>query len=255
MEQNTSSTRTTSFTAEYDSFEAALLAACERLRQLEADVRDYVPKTRAQAIEELKVRQPLDELGFAHVSEQDKADWYELRVEPYLDMGHQIRTLIGTRFIAEHAVIVMMSAALAEALINVSMQYLLAKSGKAHMFPLFDKWAVMEKWEYGPQLALGTYSFSRSSQTYCILKELIAARNAAMHYKGLLEIEGVQHFKSTSMYKRSVREQLPWLKRVANLPYSLHLHLLRHFEWGNEPSIMLGLHEPFPDLALDKDMH
>lgn len=168
-------------------------------------------------------------------------------------MGYQIRTMIGTRFIAEHAVIVMMSAALAEALINVSMQYLLAKSERAHLFPLFDKWTIMEKWEYGPLLALGTYSFSKSSQTYCILKELVSARNAAMHYKGLLEIEGVQHFKGTSMYKRSIPEQLPWLKKVANLPYSLYLHLLRHFEWGNEPAIMLGLREPFPDLALDKE--
>ncbi len=239
------------FTAEYDSFEAALLAACERLKSLENEVRDYVPKTREQAIEELNISQPLEGPGFDHISAQDKAAWYELRVEPYLEMKHQIRTLIGNRFIAEHAVIVMMSAALSEALINVSMQYLLAKSRKDHLFQLFDKWTIMEKWEFGPQLAIETYTFPKNSQTYNVLKDLVTARNAAMHYKGLLEIEGITYFKGKSFYKPNVPEQLPWLKKAANLPYALYFHLLQHcLGGGDHPFIMLGLDEPFPEYTI-----
>ncbi len=241
---------TSKFTAEYDSFEAALLAACERLRQLEIEVRDYVPKTREQAIEELKISQPLEGAGFDLWSTKDKASWYERQVELYLDMGYQIRILVGKRFIAEHAVILMMSAALAEALINVSMQYLLAKSGKVHMFPLFDKWSIKEKWEFGPQLAIDTYTFPRTSKTYNVLKELITARNAAIHYEGLLELEGVPYYKGKSFYKPNVPEQLPWLKKVANLPYALYFHLLQHFQWEDQPSIVLGINEPFPDCSI-----
>lgn len=244
----------TRFTAEYRSIEKALLLACARLALLEEEVRAYKSKSREEIWEEIREQYDIRSHGNIKWTDEEFDQYKNERIDIYIRPDIQMERFIDGRYEAEFITIVLTSAALVEAMINACLQYLLAKVGKNELFALVDKWTVLEKWEHGVKLVIKDFSFPKATKLWDVLKGLITVRNAALHYKPMLEIDGKRMYVGKSIFQQVVKDQMCWLKRASNLPYELH-YMLRcefakgpgRFEEHHDPHIMLMSKMPFPD--------
>lgn len=235
-------------TADYVSFEAALRMSADRLRALEEEVNNFVPRTRSEIQEETKTNSNVMFVGCMPLSYEDKKKFFARKMDSHAEAHQQIDGLVGDRLIAEYSVIVVMSAALIEAMINSILQYQLVKADRTGLFEAIDKWTLLQKWEYGPAVTSPTYSFRKAGILGETLRELVEARNAAMHCKGMLRIGAIRHFKGRSIFGPETRDVRPWLKQVANLPFDLHAFIADQLMPSEHmPYLMTGFDAPFPE--------
>lgn len=247
MPMKTTGSRSTS--GEEEAFSDALLNACSRLRTLEDDINAYVLKSKAEVKADLKQRQSIAATrdSLKHLSAPEFEAWLDTQAEVYVNPSVQYKELIGNRFRAEFVTIVLTSATLCEALINVFVAYGLAVQDHQELFTLVDKWGVKEKWEHAPKLFITDYEFPKELSLWQILCETIQSRNAVAHYKMMLKIGEDEKYKGRSIYAREYfSENLNWLKKVANLPYELNLFLVRIGREYDAPRL-LPITGPFPD--------
>jgi hypothetical protein len=79
--------------------------------------------------------------------------------------------------------IVLLSAALAEALVNSLVATGLILYGRSDLFVVFDRMDIREKWRLGPRLIDDSIHADPGDHRFGHLKELIELRNAFMHSK------------------------------------------------------------------------
>lgn len=222
--------------------------SADRLRALEEEVNRFVPRTRTETRKEISLDSNAAFVGHMPLSYDDRMKFFARQLNSEVEARKQIEALVGDRLIAEYSVIVVMSAALIEAMINSILQYQLAKADRTGLFEVIDKWTLLQKWEYGPALTSPTYSFRKAGVLGVTLRELVEARNAAMHCKGMLRIGAIRHFKGRSIFGPETRDVRPWLKQVANLPFDLHAFIADQLMPSEHmPYLMTGFDAPFPE--------
>lgn len=242
---------TSSTSADYFKIGLALRHACRRLTELEKDTEQFVPETREMVHQRLResymsMRRPDD--GPTD-EDEDLEGFLNEQADALSEHGFQIREFVRERFAAEYTVITTMSAALIEAVINVTLQYGLASTNREDLFHVVDKWTVLEKWQYGPSLFYPAYDLPKDGLLWGLMTELVAVRNATLHYKAEMYLDDTRVFKGTSIHNKSATDQLRWLKRVANLPYALQ-NKLNSYSAHSMRGSSLTCVEPFGDHSL-----
>lgn len=222
--------------------------SADRLRALEEEINTFVPRTRPEIQREINSNSNAVFVGYMPLSYEDRMKFFARQVNSEVEAHRQLEAFVGDRLIAEYSVIVVMSAALIEALINSVLQYQLAKADRTGLFDAMGKWTLLQKWEYGPVLTCPTYSFQKAGVLGETLRELVESRNATMHCKGMLSFGAIQHFKGKSIFGPEARDIRPWLKQIANLPFDLHAFLADQLMPAEQmPYLMTGFDAPFPE--------
>lgn len=115
--------------------------------------------------------------------------------------------------------VILLAAACVEAIANV---YLMIKASP-EQFKVLDSATFVEKWVVLPSLFLKDYSFPKEGVLYQDLKLLQERRNALLHLKERVSIEGKLKHKGTQP-KRAGDEDA-FIGRCGTLPQRLAAHL------------------------------
>jgi hypothetical protein len=125
------------------------------------------------------------------------------------------------RHMTQFVTVVMLAHALSEALINAVLAIGLANAGAQELFSLLEKNEFRQKWLYGPQCFASSYKFPIGTALNETLIKLSRQRNALVHLKIELTVDGNKLLKGSDFERRRFDEDRVWLKRYFSLPYDL----------------------------------
>ena len=208
-------------TAHYTYIDQALRARWNSFSALEAEMAKFVPKPieefrprRDAEIERMRVLNPdktIEDLS-AFVDGQ-----FKFSTSP--DM--QFHERFDERHITEYVSVIMLAHALSEALINAVLAIGLANAGTTELFPLLEKAEFKQKWLYGPKTFAPAYKFPIGSALHETLTMLSRQRNALVHLKIELTVDGNKVLEGTDFERKRYAEEQSWLRRYFSLPYDL----------------------------------
>jgi hypothetical protein len=208
-------------TAHYTYIDQALRAQWTPFQALEAEMAGFVPKPveefrprRDAEIERLRVLNPdktLDDLT-AFVDRQFKfATSPEWQFHEHFEQKH----------VTQFVTVIMLAHALSEALINAVLAIGLANAGSTELFPLLERSDFKQKWLYGPKSFAPDFTFPTGSALHETLTMLSRQRNALVHLKIELTVEGNKVLEGTDFERKHYAEERKWLRRYFSLPYDL----------------------------------
>jgi len=207
--------------AHYTYIDQALRARWISYSALEAEMAQFVPKPveefrprRDAEIERMRVLNPdktIEDLS-AFVDGQFKfitsPDW---QFHERFEQGHM----------TEYVAVIMLAHALSEALINAVLAIGLANAGTTELFPLLEKADFKQKWLYGPKSFAPAYQFPTGTALHETLTMLSRQRNALVHLKIELTVDGKKVLEGTDFERKHYDEEQRWLRRYFSLPYDL----------------------------------
>lgn len=129
------------------------------------------------------------------------------------------------RFEKEHTnqfvTVILLAHALSEALINAVLAIGLADAGATELFPLLERTEFKEKWLYAPKSFARDYKFPEGSALHETLVMLTRHRNALVHLKIDLTVDGSRVLKGTEFEREQYADERQWMRRYFSLPYDL----------------------------------
>lgn len=208
-------------TADYSYIEAALKARWEPFSALAAELESFVPRTIADfadyrnvELERLKKLNPTS-------SEEELLKLIDGQIQANADPGRQLWFQFADRIMAEYVTVAFLSHALAEAAINAILAIGLASSGSPELFAVVERADIKEKWVAGPKAFCPTYSLAKDGALYQTLHHLSRQRNAFVHYKIELEMNGEKRLDGSRLDRAPLSTQITWIRRFFSLPYDL----------------------------------
>lgn len=233
----------TEHTADYWYLEEALQSACNRLKNLEQEIACFTPKS----FDELYADISKAWLGVEGVRFSNPESFFAEQTKLALPKELQLRNHLGLRLEAEFVTIVVMSSALAECLINVTLQFLYANAGIKDLYSLIDRWRFNDKWLFGPRVVIPEYAFPKDSKLWEVLTQMTNVRSRALHHRVTMKINGNQVFSEKVLFSLNGNEMILLVKQIANLPYDLRCKLTELLTVDNDPPIKFRHGVPFPD--------
>jgi hypothetical protein len=210
-----------SHTAHYTYIEGALQARWQSFVALEAEMAAFIPRPIADFSDErdkeiarmceLNPSAPVEEMiAFVEhqISFRASHDW-------------QFCSRFDGRHMADYTAVVMVAHALCEALINAVLAIGLAQAKSPELFELIERADFKQKWLIGPKVLAAEYSFPRGVGMHEALIMLARQRNALVHHKIELEIDGTKVLEGSDFVRRPHDEEQRWLRRYFSLPYDL----------------------------------
>ncbi len=208
-------------TAHYTYIDAALRARWDTFCTLEAEMAEFVPKPideygshREKEIERLRILNP-DASVERLVASVDK------QIQFLSSHDWQFHELFDQRHMIGYVDVIMLSYALCEALINAILAIGLANAESVELFPLFEKADFKKKWLFGPKSFSPTYRFPHGTGLHETLVMLSRQRNALVHHKIELEVNGTKLLEGSGFERKQYDEEQRWLRRFFSLPYDL----------------------------------
>jgi len=209
------------YSAQYTYLDEALRAQWQDFSMLESEIASFVPKPmnefrsrRDAELERLCLLNPdktLEEMS-SFVDEQFK---YMMSPE------WQFRERFDRRHMTQYITVIVLSHALSEALINAVLAIGLANIGAQDIFPLLEKSEFRLKWLYAPKSFAPDYKFPVGTALNETLTMLYRQRNALVHLKIELSVEGKKLIEGTNFKRTRFDEERIWLRRYFSLPYDL----------------------------------
>lgn len=133
----------------------------------------------------------------------------------------QFQEAYDDRIMGQYVTVVMLSHALCEALINAILAVGLAKTKSTELFAVLDKVDFKQKWLTAPKVLDSTYEFPKGIAMYESLVKLTKQRNALVHHKVQLHVDGVKAFNGSGFERLPYDKECSWLRRFFSLPYDL----------------------------------
>ena len=90
---------------------------------------------------------------------------------------------------------------------------------------MLERSDIKEKWCVGPKSFHPLYTLPKDGSLYQTLQHLARQRNALVHYKIELEMQGQPPLRGSRLERGSIKEQLAWIGRFFSLPYDLADHV------------------------------
>ena len=143
------------------------------------------------------------------------------RIKFQAEPNRQFQEAFNERIMGQYVTVVMLSHALCEALINAILAVGLAKTNTAELFAVLDKADFKQKWLIAPKALDSKYEFPKSSALYETLVKLAKQRNALVHHKVQLHVNGVKTLDGSGFQREQYHKELSWLRRLFSLPYDL----------------------------------
>lgn len=215
---------TYSHSADFTYIESALKARWTPFLLLLDEYATFVPRSiddfsahRASALVRLKELNPAS-------TDDELLRLIDGQISAAANPGIQISTKFSDRIMAEYVTVAFLAHALAEATINAILAIGLATSGVEDLFSLLERAEIKEKWITSPKAFNPAYSFPRDSALFQTLQHLTRQRNAFVHYKIELEMDGEKKLKGSRLDRVPLNTQIEWIRRFFSLPYDLAAH-------------------------------
>ncbi|QGJ19106.1 MULTISPECIES: hypothetical protein [unclassified Polaromonas] len=213
-----------SHTVDYAFVETALKARWEPFSELETEFHSFVPKTiqdfaeyRNSELDRLKALNP-------DSPAEDLLKLIDGQIRAHANPEYQVFRRFTDRVMAEYVTIAFLSHALSESAINAILAIGLATSGTEELFSLLERAEIKEKWIAGPKAFHPSYTLPKNTALYQTLQKLTRQRNAFVHHKIEIEMEGKVKLEGSRLDRLPLSEQLSWMRRFLSLPYDLANH-------------------------------
>ncbi len=212
-------------TADFTYIESALKSRWNPFSEMVAELEAFVPRTladfadhRVTELARLKVLNPTS-------TEDGLLELIDSQIRANADPGLQVSIKFGDRIMAEYVTVAFLAHALAESVINAVLAIGLASSGAEDLFALIERADIKEKWVAGPKTFHPAYALPKSCALYQTLQHLTRQRNAFVHYKIELEMDGEKKLEGSRLDRSPLGTQIAWVRRFFSLPYDLASHV------------------------------
>lgn len=209
---------------EFIHIDNALKSRWGNFLQIEEDFRNFSPRKiedfsayRDAELERLQKINP-------DVVPSELLELIDNQIRLKADPEWQVTMEFLDEIMSEYVIIAFLSHALTEALINAILAIGLSQSGSPELFSLLERADIKEKWVAAPKTFFPTYQLPRDRILYQTLQHLTRQRNAFIHYKTAVEIDGEIKIEGTKLDHSPLSAQLQWIRRYFNLPYDLAAH-------------------------------
>lgn len=211
-------------TADFTYIDTALKARWVPFSELVAELNGFVPKTVADFAEYRKIEfARLQQLNPAS-SDESLLEFVDTQIRAHAEPGLQVSLGFGERIMSEYVTVAFLAHALAEATINALLAIGLATAGAEDVFSLLERADIKEKWVAGPKAFHPAYNLPKGSALYQTLQHLTRQRNAFVHYKIELEMDGEKKLDGSRLDRAPLTTQIAWIQRFFSLPYDLASH-------------------------------
>lgn len=213
-----------SHTADFRYIDSALKARWMPFMDMVTELETFVPRTVADFADyrrsELIRLQTLN----PNSTEEGLFEFIDGQIHANADPGLQVYIKFGDRIMSEYVTVAFLAHALAEATINALLAIGLATSGAEELFSLLERADIKEKWVAGPKAFHSAYSLPKGSALFQTLQHLTRQRNAFVHYKIELEMDGQKKLEGSRLDRAPLSTQIAWVRRFFSLPYDLAAH-------------------------------
>lgn len=211
-------------TADFTYIDIALKARWTPFLELVTELKNFAPSKVADFAEyrqtELIKLQKLNPTS----SKESLLELINKQIHTHSDPELQIMLKFGDRIMSEYVTVAFLAHALAEATINALLAIELATTGAEDIFSLLERADIKEKWATGPKVFYPTYNLPKGSALYQTLQYLTRQRNAFVHYKIELEMDGEKKLDGSRLDRAPPTTQVAWIQRFFSLPYDLASH-------------------------------
>lgn len=211
-------------TADFTYIESALKSRWNPFSELVAELERFAPRTvadfadhRAEELARLKALNPTS-------TDDSLLELIDNQIRTYADPELQVSIRFDDRIMAEYVIVAFLAHALTESVINAILAIGLASSQAEDLFALIERADVKEKWTAGPKIFHPAYSLPKNCALYQTLRHLTRQRNAFVHYKIDLEMDGEKKLEGSRLDRSPLGTQIAWVRRYFSLPYDLALH-------------------------------
>jgi hypothetical protein len=222
---NASPPLTFSHTAEYAYIESALKARWESFSNLATEFSSFVPREIADYSDERAAE--LARLKRLNPNSTDTGllEFVDQQITARASLAMQFHFKFGDRVMSEYVTVAFLSHALCEALINAILAIGLSAANAPELFEMLERADIKDKWCIGPKALHTSYSLPKGISLYQTLQYLTRQRNALIHYKIDLEMQGKSVLRGSRLEHGSLKEQIAWIRRFFSLPYDLEAHM------------------------------
>lgn len=216
---------TFSHSADYSYIDFALKARWAPFEQLAAEFATFVPREIADFSDERESE--LTRLRGLNPTSTDASltNLIDAQIAARASLPIQLYLKFGDRVMSEYVTTAFLSHALCESAINAMLAIGLSITNAPELFGMLERSDIKEKWCIGPKSFHPSYALPKSGSLYKTLQHLTRQRNALVHYKIELEMQGKPVLHGSRFERGSLKEQLGWIRRFFSLPYDLASHL------------------------------
>jgi hypothetical protein len=222
--------------AQYTYLDEALRTQWTAFSALEVEIAGFVPKPadefrprRDAEVERMRLLNP-------DKTVEDLSAFVDKQFKVTTSPQWQFHERFEQRHMTQYVTVIMLAHALAEALINAVLAIGLTSAGAHELFPLLERNEFRQKWLYGPKCFVPGYKFPIGTALNETLNTLSRQRNALVHLKIELRVDGNKLLEGTDFERRRFDEERGWLRRYFSLPYDLSDFLRQSIK---EPRLML----------------
>tara|TARA_R110002072_G_scaffold271208_2_gene431170 strand:+ start:14377 stop:15117 length:741 start_codon:yes stop_codon:yes gene_type:complete len=219
---------TLGYSADFVHIDSLLKRNWDSFSALRKEMDDFAPRDKSEFEEER--RRQLDH--YLAINPKENEEGVRKMVEQNVGFAAkpstQFHNLFWDRFKGQYVTIVLMSSALCEAAINITLAAHFAQSGIPDVFSLIDKAEVKQKWMHGPKLISAQYSLPSGGPLYEALTKLVRQRNAFVHYKAEMSVGRMKVLSGSISERMTVEEEIVWVERFFSLPYDLCDYVRKH---------------------------
>jgi len=232
-------TRNYGHTAEYQHIAIALKSRWHGFEALTAEMNDFIPRPLSDFESEKK--EQLANLIKHNPTQpiEDLEKFVNSQIISIASESMQFHGRFYDRFMTEYVTVILLSHALCEAIINAILAIGLGQANSKELFPLIERADIKEKWCIAPKCFDSSYELPTHSALFETLNRLTKLRNAFVHHKIELHIEGTKIFDGSKFDKKPLPDEIRWLKRFFSLPYDLADYVRTRLARGIVSTIIL----------------
>jgi len=213
---------------EYDFIDIALKARWPVVAQLMSDMDAFEPRPAADFGDERDAMLKRLMAGNPGSTEASLAEIVDGQMAHRLDPGWQFHVRFMDKFMGEYVTVCMLSHALCEAAINAILAVGMASARSHELFKLIERADILDKWCIAPKSLEPGYQLPRNSALYETLRQLTKQRNALVHHKIQISIDGQKFMEGSGFAHQPLQERIRWLLRFFSLPYDLAAYARAH---------------------------
>jgi hypothetical protein len=207
--------------ADYFHIDAALKSLWQPFNELVIEMDTFAPRPQSDFDDKRKeLLKHFKDLN-PHQSEESLGKLVDGMISVESDERNQFSDHFTDRFMTHYIMVAFLSHALCEATINAILAIGLANNGAEEFFKLVEKADIKEKWRIGPKCFCPSYELHPGTGIFETLNHLTKRRNALVHNKINLHVNGKKVLEGSKFERISFQENIRWMRRFFSLPYDL----------------------------------
>lgn len=210
--------------ADYMYIDVALKSLWKQFKELESEMSSFKTRplsdydvSRKNKFENLKKLNPTS-------STESLAKLVDDEISFAASERVQFSDMFSNRFMTQYVTVAFLSHALCEAVINAILAIGLIEHGSKELFKVIEMADIKDKWRVGPKSFCPSYEFQTGTALFETLNHLTKKRNALVHYKVQVHVDGQEVLEGSKLERLSFKENTQWMWRFFSLPYDLAAH-------------------------------